>query len=97
MAEKNPPLRQALRAGGDGATPWASLPPAWAMVGLPPPRPSTSGAICLMTFPAWKPAEAASSVKGDRSFDEWDSYIEEINKMGDIQAAMDIYNSKISK
>ena len=36
-------------------------------------------------------------IKGDRSFDEWDSYIEEINKMGDIQAAMDIYNSKISK
>ena len=36
-------------------------------------------------------------IKGDRSFDEWDSYIEEINKMGDIQAAMDIYNSKLSK
>lgn len=35
-------------------------------------------------------------IKGERSFDEWDKYIEEINKMGDIEAAMDIYNSKLN-
>lgn len=34
-------------------------------------------------------------IKGERSFDEWDKYIEELNKMGDIAAAMEIYNSKL--
>ncbi|MCI7595568.1 MAG: extracellular solute-binding protein [Lachnospiraceae bacterium] len=34
-------------------------------------------------------------IKGERSFDEWDQYLEEINKMGDIQAAMELYNSKL--
>ena len=34
-------------------------------------------------------------IKGERSFDEWDKYIEELNKMGDIEAAMEIYNSKL--
>lgn len=36
-------------------------------------------------------------IKGERSFDEWDAYLEEIQKMGDVQSAMDIYNSKIVK
>lgn len=39
--------------------------------------------------------QKAKFIKGERSFDEWDAYIEEINKMGDIQKAMDLYNSKI--
>lgn len=34
-------------------------------------------------------------IKGERSFDEWDQYIEEINKMGDIQAALKIVNDKV--
>ena len=34
-------------------------------------------------------------IKGERSFDEWDQYIEEINKMGDIQAALKILNDKV--
>ena len=34
-------------------------------------------------------------IKGERSFDEWDQYLEELNAMGDIQAAMDLYNSNI--
>lgn len=34
-------------------------------------------------------------IKGERSFDEWNQYIEEINKMGDIEAAMEFYNSKL--
>ena len=41
--------------------PAAFLPPAWAMLGRPPPRPSTRPAICLITLPAWKPAFTASS------------------------------------
>lgn len=36
-------------------------------------------------------------IKGERSFDEWPKYLEEIQKMGDVQAAMDIYNGKIVK
>ena len=35
-------------------------------------------------------------IKGERSFDEWDQYIEEINKMGDIQAALKILNDKVT-
>ena len=34
-------------------------------------------------------------IKGERSFDEWDQYLEELNAMGDIQAAMDLYNSNV--
>ena len=34
-------------------------------------------------------------IKGERSFDDWDNYITEINKMGDIEAALEIYNSKL--
>lgn len=34
-------------------------------------------------------------IKGERSFDDWDNYIAEINKMGDIEAALEIYNSKL--
>lgn len=34
-------------------------------------------------------------IKGTRSFDEWDKYIQELNKMGDINEAMELYNSKI--
>lgn len=34
-------------------------------------------------------------IKGERSFDEWDKYIQEVNKIGDIQGALDIYNSKL--
>lgn len=34
-------------------------------------------------------------IKGERSFDEWDKYVKEVKKMGDIDAAMDIRNSKI--
>lgn len=34
-------------------------------------------------------------IKGERSFDDWDNYIAELNKMGDIQAALELYNSKI--
>lgn len=36
-------------------------------------------------------------IKGERSFDEWDQYLEELNAMGDIQAAMDIYNANVVK
>lgn len=36
-------------------------------------------------------------IKGERSFDEWDKYLEELNAMGDIQAAMDIYNANVVK
>lgn len=36
-------------------------------------------------------------IKGERSFDEWDKYLEEIKKMGDVDAAMAIYNAKIVK
>ncbi len=36
-------------------------------------------------------------IKGERSFDEWDSYLEEAHKMGDIAAAMEFMNSKIKK
>ena len=34
-------------------------------------------------------------IKGERSFDEWNKYIEELNNMGDINAALEIYNSKL--
>lgn len=36
-------------------------------------------------------------IKGERSFDDWDNYLTELNKMGDIQAALDLYNNKITK
>lgn len=32
-------------------------------------------------------------IKGERSFDEWDKYIEEINKIGNIEESLDIYNA----
>lgn len=41
--------------------------------------------------------QEAKFVKGDRSFDDWAKYIEELNKMGDIQKALDLYNSKLPK
>ncbi len=34
-------------------------------------------------------------VKGDRSFDTWDSFVEEVNSYGDIQWILDLYNSKL--
>lgn len=34
-------------------------------------------------------------ITGARSFDEWDTFIEELRKMGDIQKALDIKNSKL--
>lgn len=34
-------------------------------------------------------------IKGERSFDEWNKYIDELNNMGDINAALEIYNSKL--
>ncbi len=39
--------------------------------------------------------QMAAFISGNRSFDEWNSYVKEIQDMGDIQKAMDIYNSKI--
>lgn len=39
--------------------------------------------------------QMAAFISGSRSFDEWDKYVKELNDMGDIQKAMDIYNSKI--
>ncbi len=39
--------------------------------------------------------EKVKFIKGQRPFSDWPKYIEELNKMGDIQKAMDIYNSKI--
>jgi putative aldouronate transport system substrate-binding protein len=34
-------------------------------------------------------------IKGERSFDDWDKYLEEIHSIGDIEKALDIYNSKL--
>lgn len=34
-------------------------------------------------------------INGERSFDDWDKYLEEINSMGDIDQAMELYNSKL--
>lgn len=51
--------------------PAAFLPPAWAMLGRPPPRPSTRPAICLITLPAWNPASRrhrAGSEQGRSAF-----------------------------
>ncbi len=39
--------------------------------------------------------QMAAFIIGSRSFDKWDAYVKELNAMGDIQKAMDIYNSKI--
>lgn len=36
-------------------------------------------------------------IKGERSFDDWDNYLKEIQQMGDVQTAMDIYNAKVVK
>jgi hypothetical protein len=35
-------------------------------------------------------------VKGDRSFDEWDSFVEEVNSYGDIDWILELYNSKLN-
>ena len=34
-------------------------------------------------------------IKGERSFADWDKYLAEINAVGDINKALDIYNSKL--
>ena len=63
-----PPFRylfyaNSLRAASSAASmPETSLPPACAMVGLPPPPPLISREICLITAPALKPFSTASSV-----------------------------------
>ena len=40
--------------------------------------------------------QRAAFIKGTRSLDEFDAFVAELNAMGDIQAAMDLYNSKLS-
>ncbi len=35
-------------------------------------------------------------VKGDRSFDEWDAFVEEVNSYGDIDWILELYNSKLN-
>ena len=52
-------LRAISRAS---SMPSGFLPPAWAMVGLPPPPPWMAGPMALMMAPALKPAATASSV-----------------------------------
>lgn len=39
--------------------------------------------------------ELVKFIKGARSFDEWNKYLEQINAVGNIQKALDIYNSKL--
>lgn len=39
--------------------------------------------------------QRAKFITGDRSMDEWDAFIEEVQGMGDIQKALDIKNSKL--
>lgn len=39
--------------------------------------------------------QMAAFIIGSLSFDKWDAYVKELNAMGDIKKAMDIYNSKI--
>lgn len=39
--------------------------------------------------------QRAKFITGDRSLDEWDAFIEEVQGMGDIQKALDIKNSKL--
>lgn len=41
--------------------------------------------------------QAVKFITGARSFDDWDKYVSELKAMGDIQKAMDIYNTKIVK
>lgn len=40
--------------------------------------------------------QKAKFISGERSFDEWDVFIGEVNAMGDIQAALDIRNAKLN-
>lgn len=40
--------------------------------------------------------QKAKFISGERSFDEWDAFIGEVNGMGDIQAALDIRNAKLN-
>ena len=56
-----------MAASRAAVMPEASEPPACAMLGLPPPRPPTKPAICLMMSPAEKPAATADSVPAARS------------------------------
>lgn len=39
--------------------------------------------------------EMVKFIMGKRSFDEWDDYLKKINAIGDINKALDIYNSKL--
>ena len=39
--------------------------------------------------------QRAAFIKGARSLDEFDAFVAELNAMGDIQAALDLYNSKL--
>ncbi len=41
--------------------------------------------------------QAAKFIMGKRPFSEWDAFITELNNMGDIPKAMDLYTSKIIK
>ena len=41
--------------------------------------------------------QATKFIKGQRPFSEWNKFIGELNAMGDIQKAMDIYNKHITK
>lgn len=39
--------------------------------------------------------QMAAFITGNRSFNEWDAYLEELNAMGDIQKAMTIYDGTV--
>lgn len=40
---------------------------------------------------------AVKFIKGEMGFDQWDNYLDTINKMGDLQAILDLQNSKVKK
>ena len=50
----------------------------------------------MSAIETYEEEQRAAFIKGTRSLDEFDAFVEELNAMGDIQAAMDLYNSKLN-
>lgn len=67
---------------------------------IPPPYSLTADeneeySLIMTPVKTFAKEQKAKFIKGDRSFDEWDAYIGELNAMGDIQRAMDIHNAYV--
>jgi putative aldouronate transport system substrate-binding protein len=60
------------------------------------PEESETYASIMTPIDTYAKEQMAAFISGGRSFDEWDQYIEELAAMGDIQKALDIYQSHIT-